>query len=123
MSFTIEKLDHIVLNTLNEEECLDFYVRVLGCELIRKVESPLMYQLRAGDSLIDIKPVNERCEHANLDHFCLRIKPFEPEVLFPFLGREGVPYGRVENRNGATGFGNSVYIEDPDGNCIELKAA
>jgi len=123
MRFKIERLDHIVLNTVNEQACLDFYMRVLGCELVRRVDDPVLYQLRAGDSLIDIKPVKERAQLSNLDHFCLRIKPFEPEVLFPFLGREGVPYGRVEQRNGATGVGNSIYIQDPDGNCIELKAA
>lgn len=123
MKFSIEKLDHIVLNTIDTEKSLAFYIDILGCELIRKIDEPEIYQLRAGDSLIDIKPVGQRDPHVNLDHFCLRIKPFEPEVLFPYLGRKGVPYGKVEQRNGATGFGNSVYIEDPDGNCIELKAA
>ena len=123
MEFSIERLDHIVLNTTDLDKSLRFYIDVLGCELIRVVENPHLCQLRAGDSLIDLRPVTRLMESPNLDHFCLRIKPFEPEVLIPFLGRNRVPYGSVEQRNGAQGFGSSVYIEDPDGNCIELKAA
>ncbi|EAR61839.1 VOC family protein [Neptuniibacter caesariensis] len=123
MCFSIEKLDHIVVNTADVDKSLRFYIDVLGCELVRKLDKPELYQLKAGSSLIDLKPVDllEKC--SNVDHFCLQISPFEPEVLLPYLGRNSVPYGSVERRNGASGFGSSVYIEDPDGNRIELKAA
>ena len=123
MKFSIVRLDHIVLNIIDVDKSLGFYIDILGCELIRTIEKPLIYQLRAGDSLIDLRPVEQSIQSPNLDHFCLRIKPFEPEVLIPFFGRNGIAYGSVERRNGATGFGSSVYIEDPDGNRIELKAA
>ncbi len=122
MRFEIETLDHIVLITQDIERSLQFYVDVLGCELIRKVTLPELYQLKAGDSLIDLKPGEYKPSEKNLDHFCLRIKPFEPDVLLPYLESVGIPCGKVEQRNGAKGFGSSVYIEDPDGNCIELKA-
>lgn len=122
MRFEIETLDHIVLVTGDIERSLQFYIDVLGCNLIRKIAEPELYQLSAGDSLIDLKPGDYEPKEKNLDHFCLRIKPFEPEVLLPYLARIGVRCGKVEQRNGAKGFGSSVYIEDPDGNCIELKA-
>lgn len=123
MRFSIERLDHIVLNTTDIDRSLDFYRDVLGCELIRILPKPLMYQLRAGESLIDLKSVPQLSRSHNLDHFCLQITPFEPEVLIPFFERNWIVYGSVEQRNGATGYGGSVYIEDPDGNRIELKAA
>lgn len=123
MVFTVGKIDHIVLNSLDIGKSLHFYIDILGCELVRKVETPPLYQLRAGESMIDLKPAQYRDEHVNMDHFCFQISPFEPERLIPYLEAKGVPCGSVEQRNGALGFGDSIYIEDPDGNRIELKTS
>lgn len=122
MVFSVKSLDHVVVLCRDIERSLRFYRDILGCELVRQLDTPVLYQLQAGDAMIDLKPCSEELATRNMDHFCIRITPFEPEVLLTYLGRNGVPYGKVEQRFGATGFGNSVYIEDPDGNCIELKA-
>ena len=123
MMFSIKGLDHIVLVVSDMEISLDFYINKLGCQLIRKLETPELYQLQAGVSLIDLKPGVREHANPNVDHFCLVISPFEPEMLISFLKREEIPHGSIERRFGAGGFGDSIYIEDPDGNCIELKSA
>ena len=123
MQFAIAALDHIVLKTADLDRSLVFYTQILGCELVRKLDKPVLYQLRAGDSLIDLRQVSTAPSDANVDHFCLRIHPFNQDALLAYLQSKGVPCGEVAERYGATGFGPSVYIEDPDGNCIELKGA
>ena len=57
----------------------------------------------------------------NMDHFCLRIEPFDVAALTAHLIAHGVVPGEVRERYGADGFGPSMYIEDPDGNTVELK--
>ncbi|WP_286237466.1 VOC family protein [Neptuniibacter halophilus] len=123
MQFSIQQLDHIVINTQDLDSSLAFYTDILGCELVRVIQEPALYQLRAGSALIDIQPVTEVARPGNMDHFCLQIKPFEPDALLAYMREHGVPCGQPEERYGATGFGQSVYIEDPEGNRIELKSA
>jgi len=129
----VKSIDHIVLRTLSVEEMVDFYCRVLGCTLERTLSKEIgLSQLRAGDALIDIVAVNSELGRAggeapsrtgnNMDHFCLQIDPFEEDELLNYLSGHGVNAGGFELRYGAQGFGPSIYINDPDGNTIELKA-
>ncbi|MGH8305500.1 MAG: VOC family protein [Steroidobacteraceae bacterium] len=48
--------------------------------------------------------------------------PFEEPALYAHLAAHGVAAGEPAARYGAQGEGRSFYIEDPDGNRIELKA-
>ncbi|MFY0677797.1 MAG: VOC family protein [Neptuniibacter sp.] len=122
--FKLCKLDHVVLICSDISRSLHFYVDVLGCELVRTVKEIPLYQLRAGESLIDLMIRNDDQKSGkNLDHFCLQIMPFEPEKIFKMMNDEGIECGPVEQRYGASGFGRSIYIKDPDGNTIELKEA
>lgn len=123
MLFSIKAIDHIVIVVSDIETSLNFYIDILGCKLIRKIEEPELYQLKAGASLIDLKPGVKEHTVPNVDHFCLAIAPFDAVELIPYLEERGVSCGKVARRYGATGFGDSIYIDDPDGNSIELKAA
>lgn len=49
--------------------------------------------------------------------------PFESDRLIDWLVAHGVTTGEVATRYGAGGFGGSIYLTDPEGNGIELKAA
>ncbi len=60
-------------------------------------------------------------EARNVDHFCLRVAPFDEKDLRVHLARHGVEAGEVVERYGAEGSGPSLYIADPDGNTVELK--
>ena len=127
-------IDHIVLRTTDVERLVAFYSGVLGCEVERTLAPETgLTQLRAGNALIDIVDVDSSLGRAgggapgrkgnNLDHFCLLIEPVAESELRDWLTARGIRLGEFETRYGAEGFGPSVYIEDPDGNIVELRAA
>ena len=60
-------------------------------------------------------------EGRNLDHFCVRVEPFDGQAISAHLKAHGVEPGPVEQRYGAEGDGESIYFDDPEGNKIELK--
>ena len=127
----VRGLDHVVLRVAELGRALRFYSEVLGCSEERRVEELGLYQMRAGSALIDLVPVDSPLgrmggagpdqEGRNMDHFCLRIDPFEPEVIATHLESHGIEAGEVSSRYGAEGEGPSIYIRDPDGNTVELK--
>jgi catechol 2,3-dioxygenase-like lactoylglutathione lyase family enzyme len=127
----IRQIDHIVLRVGNLTVMMDFYTSVIGCSL-EKIQADIgLYQVRAGSSLIDLVPIDGKLGRAggagpgkegrNLDHFCLRIDPFDADEIIRHLRRHGVAPGEVESRYGAEGEGPSIYVNDPEGNVVELK--
>ena len=56
-----------------------------------------------------------------MDHICLRVDPFDGPAILAHLRANGLHPGPVESRYGAEGEGPSIYVEDPDGNVVELK--
>lgn len=129
--FEIKHIDHIVLRVADVGAMIGFYEEVLGCSLEKVQETLGLYQLRAGDALIDLVSVDGVLGRAggaapgregrNVDHFCLRIEPFDGEELISYLKAKGIDAGQIESRYGAEGQGPSLYIKDPEGNVIELK--
>jgi glyoxylase I family protein len=124
-------LDHLVLRVVDLQRMLRFYVEALGCTLERRQDGLGLVQLRAGSALIDLVPVDGQLGRAggaapgkegrNLDHFCLRIEPFDELAIVAHLARHGLAAGPVERRYGAQGEGPSIYLSDPEGNVVELK--
>ena len=123
MNFAIQGLDHVVLRVADVERARRFYCEVLGCREERRLESIGLVQLRAGAALIDLVPAEGTPETGagNMDHFCLRIEPFDEADLRAHLAGHGVEVGEVARRYGAEGHGPSLYLQDPDGNTVELK--
>ena len=121
--FTIKTLDHVVLRVADIDRTIAFYCGVLGCREERRVESIGLVQLRAGDALIDLIPAGNPPGSAsgNMDHLALRIEPFDADALSAYLSGNGIAVGELADRYGAEGPGPSLYIEDPDGNTVELK--
>ena len=56
-----------------------------------------------------------------MDHLCLRIEPFDKDAIRAHLESHGIDAGPLKRRYGAEKFGPSIYIEDPEGNVVELK--
>jgi glyoxylase I family protein len=127
----IRDIDHLVLRVRELQPMLDFYCRVLGCSLARRQDEIGLVQLRAGRALIDLVPLAGKlgraggaapgAEGRNLDHFCLRIEPFDEAAIRAHLAAHGVAAGETASRFGAEGEGPSIYIADPEGNTVELK--
>jgi catechol 2,3-dioxygenase-like lactoylglutathione lyase family enzyme len=131
MTINILGRDHLVLRTADPARMIRFYCDVLGCALERQRDDLGLIQLRAGRSLIDLVTLDgplgraggsaPGAEGRNLDHFCLRVEPFDPAALKTHLEAHGLACGEVSERYGAEGFGPSLYIRDPEGNTVELK--
>lgn len=130
-AFQLLALDHIVLRVADLERARAFYCGVLGCTFEKWQEAFGLLQLRAGSALIDLiacdGPLGRAggapagAEGRNVDHFCLRIEPFEAKMLRAHLAAHGIAAGDVVERYGAEGSGPSLYVTDPDGNVVELK--
>jgi glyoxylase I family protein len=131
-AFSISGIDHIVLRVQDVRRALEFYRDTLGCKVEREQRALGLIQLRAGRSLIDLVtadgPLGGRAVAGvppgpNVEHFCLTIVPFDEGALRAHLAARGVEAGEGAMRYGAEGEGRSLYIEDPDGNRVELKGA
>ena len=130
--FAVTGIDHIVLRVRALPSALVFYRDVLGCRVEREQPELGLTQLRAGRSLIDLVTLEGPLGRAsagagaagpNVDHFCLALAPFSEADLSAWLAARGVEVIAPASRYGAEGEGRSFYIEDPDGNRIELKGA
>lgn len=129
----IVQIDHIVIRARDIEAMVAFYQDVLGCKLERGPFENGLCQLRAGASLIDLvnlaSPLGEAGggdpdpNRPNMDHFCLQVQPWDIAEITRHLKRHGVDVGEVASRYGAQGQGSSIYLCDPEGNRVELKAS
>jgi glyoxylase I family protein len=127
----IREIDHLVLRVKDVEAMIRFYGEVLGCPVHRVDEKLRLVQLRAGRGLIDLIPVDSELGRAggaapgrearNLDHFCLRVDPWDADAIRAHLQAHGVQPGPLAQRFGAEGQGPSMYVQDPEGNTVELK--
>lgn len=124
-------LDHIVLRVRDARHMTRFYCEVLGCRMERVREELGLTHLRAGEAMIDLIAVDGELgkrggapagkEGRNVDHFCLRIEPFDAAALLSHLASHCVAAGEIKTRFGAEGDGPSLYLTDPEGNIVELK--
>jgi catechol 2,3-dioxygenase-like lactoylglutathione lyase family enzyme len=126
----IDHLDHLVLTTAKESECVDFYTRVLGM----KFESFI-----GGTPPVERKAFKFGNQKINLH---IKGKEFEPKADIPTPGSldlcfiadcplekviDGLAAAKwpiIEGpvvRTGATQKINSVYVRDPDQNLIEIS--
>ncbi len=129
--FRFRRLDHVVFRVRNVKRMLDFYCRVLGCRLEKAQPEIGLWQLRAGDSLIDLIDVDGKLgrsggaapldEGHNVDHACLSVDGYDEALIVEYLRKHDVQIGEIGMRYGAEGNGPSIYLRDPEGNRIELK--
>ncbi len=127
----IREIDHLVLRVVHLDNMLRFYCNALGCTVERRQDDIGLVQLRAGRSIVDLVPVYGQLglaggaapgkEARNLDHFCLRVEPFDEADIRSHLVALGIEVGPVASRYGAEGEGPSLYLTDPEGNVVELK--
>ncbi len=127
----IRQLDHVVLRVTDLPAMKRFYCNVLGCTIERERDELGLYQLRAGEALIDLVPVDgplgrkggaaPGAEGRNMDHFCLTVEPFDADAITAHLRAHGADPAPVASRFGANGQGPSIYVPDPEGNIVELK--
>jgi catechol 2,3-dioxygenase-like lactoylglutathione lyase family enzyme len=114
-------IDHVVLRVRDIERMRRFYCDVLGAEHVAYRPKLGMSHLRVGAALIDLVAADPG-EGRNMDHLCLRIDdPFDQDAIVAHLASHGVAAGDIRTRYGAEGNGVSIYLDDPEGNTVELK--
>lgn len=127
----LQGLDHIVLRVRDKARTVAFYRDVLGCTVDWDRPELGLTHLGVGGDLIDIVTLDgplgrtggagPGAEARNLDHFCLRVRPFDEAAIRSHLAAHGVAIAEEGERYGADGYGRSIYVRDPEGNTVELK--
>ena len=127
----IQGFDHIVLRVRDKDLMVGFYTEVLGCSVDWDRPQLGLTHIRAGRDLIDLVTLDGPLgklggegpgkEGRNLDHFCLRVAPFDDVAIRAHLAAHGAEVTDSGQRYGAQGDGPSLYVRDPEGNTVELK--
>ena len=122
-------LDHVVLRCADIEASLAFYCGDLGLEPDRVDEwrrgEALFPSARIDPgTLVDLFPAElaggdgSASGPPNMHHFCLVIEPADLDALV-----EQFPDSkRADGLYGAQGIASSLYVQDPDGNTVELRS-
>ncbi|MFM6828992.1 MAG: VOC family protein [Novosphingobium sp.] len=119
----ITGIDHVVVRVADLDRSIRFYCEVLGCRLEWRRDELLLAHLRAGEAFVDLlagQPLATGSER-NMDHLCLTVNDFEIGKVRDHLLARGIEVGSAAERFGASGWGQSLYLVDPDGNGIELR--
>ncbi|MFE6692013.1 VOC family protein [Streptomyces sp. NPDC057743] len=117
--------DHLVLNVADIERSLGFYTGPLGLEPVRVEEwragrAPFPSVRVSPTTIIDLVEASDaRPQGSNVDHICLVVEPLDWQQVidsgvFTVLDGPGERYG-------ARGTAISLYVQDPDGNTVELR--
>jgi len=125
-------IDHLVLRVVDVEKMIDFYTRILGCRLEWRRPEYGLTHLRIGPStmldLVDVASDAGRKggppagrEARNVDHFCLQVEALDVDATVGWLKAQGIEVGEVRSRYGAEGRSMTIYLNDPEGNTVELK--
>ena len=129
MRFTVDRIDHIVLNVKDVEIATAWYLRVLGMD--REEFGPNnRTALKFGGQKINVRPVDADPrswvtgvnDAPGSGDLCF-ITAAPPDEVIGHLHDCGVAIhaGPVE-RAGALGPICSVYCRDPDGNLVEISS-
>lgn len=131
--FALRGLDHVVLRVRDPGRMERFYCEVIGCVVARRRPDLGLTHLGAGSTMIDLVddagPLGRKGgppagpEGRNMDHFCLRITPFSASAIAAHLRAHGIEPSAIGTRFGAEGDGPSLYLDDPEGNRVELKGS
>ena len=99
----IRDIDHLVLRVTDLPAMLRFYCDGLGCHVERRQDEIGLVQLRAGRAMLDLVPVDGKLGRAggaapgaeghNVDHFCLRVQPFDEAAIRSHLASLGIEAG------------------------------
>ena len=118
--------DHVVLRCADIEKSLAFYCGELGLEPDRVEEwrrGEVFFPSARVDAttLIDLFPIGDgppRPDVPNVDHICLVVQATDLDALAErFAGAR-----RADGLYGAQGIASSLYVQDPDGNTVELRS-
>ncbi|MGG5810225.1 VOC family protein [Falsiroseomonas sp. CW058] len=125
-------LDHLVIRVRDLDGMEAFYRDALGCEVAHRQEALGLVHLRVGASLLDLVWIGGKLGRGgeapdqgrpNMDHLCIAVAPWDEAAIRAHLAAFGVVPDAPAERYGAGGRATTVYLRDPEGNAVELRAA
>jgi catechol 2,3-dioxygenase-like lactoylglutathione lyase family enzyme len=124
----VEAFDHLVLRCGDIERSLAWYIGRLGLTGVRLDEwrsgaAPFPSVRVTPGTIIDLIPMPQghvRQAERNVDHFCFVVDA--ASVEHAATSRQFDVVDGPGRRFGARGDATSVYVTDPDGNVVELRA-
>lgn len=115
-------LDHVVLNVADARRSLAWYGGLgLAPERLEeweRGEAPFVSLRVDATTVIDLLETTRT--GTNVDHLCLVLAPGTDLGALAASGRFGVVSGPARVW-GAQGWGEGLYVRDPDGNVVELR--
>src|SRR3954471_16192613 len=97
---SIRDIDHVVYRVVDLETVATFWRDVLGAVFEKHQEAIGLYQLRVGNSLVDLVPVDGKLgrmggaapgkEGRNVDHVCFRVDPWDETAILAHLAGHGI---------------------------------
>src|SRR4051812_47667352 len=126
MTFSVDRIDHVVVNTSDVDVTADWYVRVLG--MTRETFAGGRIALRFGNQKLNVRPtgapnwVTGAVDAPGSLDLCF-IANVAADAIGEHLRSCGVEIteGPVA-KTGALGPMTSHYCRDPDGNLIEVAS-
>ena len=129
MRFTVDRLDHIVLNCRDVEITASWFQRVLGMEREEFGESRRT-ALKFGGQKINLRPadaddgawISGASTEPGHGDLCLITAVGPDDVVRHLQNCQVTVIAGPVAREGALGMMESVYCRDPDGNLIEIAS-
>lgn len=125
-----QAIDHVNVRVPADriDEAVAFYRDGLGfdtenLDAYREGERPLFSFRLNAESVIHVSPTDEfeRPTETNYRHYCI-VLDADIEEIKRVVDDAGIEIQRESNPLGATGRNPAVYVEDPFGYTLELKA-
>src|SRR3954468_11185394 len=108
----IRDIDHVVYRVVDLEKVAAFWRDVLAAAFEKHQEEIGLYQLRVGNSLVDLVPVDGKLgrmggaapadEGRNVDHVAFRVPEWDEAAILAHLAAHGLA-AQVQRRYGADG--------------------
>lgn len=119
----IKKIDHYVVTTNNIEKCIEFY-KLLGFKFIKENENPALvgngFKIKIHGIVTNATPLPDNVQVGCID-ICFEVdEPLNKVIKYLNDNNIKIKMGPVD-RVGYNGNMKSIYINDPDGNLIELS--
>jgi catechol 2,3-dioxygenase-like lactoylglutathione lyase family enzyme len=105
-------LDHVSLQVANLERATKFYESVFGPSFGQTARGGTTFRLGMG--LLGL--INYGVNPVGVDHFCVSVEGYEPDVVSEKLKQNGISSQRLYQPN-------QVFVRDPDGILVQLAGA